>query len=62
MTIYDFCDLCTSEVEVSIYDLNTDTTVFEGDTSDAMYSGYADYELMSFDVDGNALCLNIEVC
>lgn len=64
MTIYDFCNLCTSDLhDICIYDMTTEKEVFNGTISDAMYSDYADYEVLSFDLEYSKkeyLCLNIE--
>ena len=63
MSVYDFCSLCTDDsVEVSIYDMNEDVEigVFGGSMRDAMYSDWADYEVDSFDLTPDGLCLNID--
>ena len=63
MPVYDFCGLCTDEsVDVSIYDMNGDVEdeVFTGSMRGAMESEWADFEVGSFDLTPDGLCLNID--
>lgn len=59
MDVYDFLNLLTEDGEsVEIYDLSTDKVVAKDTARDLRFSEYADYEVMSIDV--NPLCINIE--
>ena len=63
MSVYDFCGLCTDEsVDVSIYDMNEEVEeeVFAGSMRGAMESEWADFEVDSFDLTPDGLCLNID--
>lgn len=62
MTVYDFLSLCCDDSsKCSIWDCKTEETVFDGSMSDAMFSEYADYEVLSFDSPGYYfICLNID--
>lgn len=63
MSVYDFCNLCTDDsVEVHIYDMNAEMEkeVFFGTMRDAMYSDWEGYEVDSFDLTPDGLCLNID--
>ena len=63
MSVYDFCSLCTDDLEaVRIYDMNEEVEdeVFFGTMRDAMYSDWAEYDVDSFDLSPEGLCLNID--
>ena len=63
MPVYDFCGLCTDDsVDVSIYDMNEEIEkeIFSGTMRDAMESDWADFEVESFDLTPDGLCLNID--
>jgi len=63
MPVYDFCALCTDDsVDVSIYDMNeaVEQQIFSGSMRNAMESEWADFEVDSFDLTPDGLCLNID--
>lgn len=63
MPVYDFCTLCTDDsVDVCIYDMNAavEQQIFSGSMRNAMESEWADFEVDSFDLTQDGLCLNID--
>lgn len=69
MTVYDLLYLCTDDgTTIAIWDLLGEKRVFTGSIRDAMYSEYADYEVMSYDLmhimdrfDDPMMEINIEI-
>lgn len=64
MDVSDFCNLCTSSYfqEVHIFDMNEDAEdeVFVGTMDEATRSKFASYEVESFDLGTEGICLNID--
>lgn len=63
MDVFGFCNLCTDDtVEVQIYDMNSavENEVFVGSMWDAEQSAFADYEVLSFDIEKGQIILNID--
>ena len=62
MSVADFCDMCTDScTRMRIWDMNEDVEneIFAGTMEEAIYSEYADYDVESFDISDNVICLNI---
>jgi hypothetical protein len=60
MDVYDFCILACDSYPIAVYDMTKNEEVFNGEINDLMYSDYANYEVMSFDLDNGKIILNIE--
>lgn len=59
-TVYYMCLLYMDGTEnMRIWDMNTENEVFNGTFDDAMHSGYEDYDVCSYGIEGNHICLNI---
>lgn len=63
MSICDFCELATDDTyDCAIYDMNesVEKEVFRGTLCDAKEGDFSEYDVMSFDLDGGVIILNIE--
>ena len=64
ITVHDFINLCTDDniADCAVWDGKSGRVVFKGSMGDAKFE-YGDYEVCSFDppVDGEPLCINIEL-
>jgi hypothetical protein len=60
MDVYDFCLLACDSYPIAVYDMVAEKEVFNGEMSDLMYSDYAHYDVMSFDMENGKIILNIE--
>lgn len=63
ITVYDFLYVFIEDYfKVAIYDINTESFVFEGTAYEAMKSDYADCEIGSVDVpNGSAIFINVDL-
>ncbi|MDE5965853.1 MAG: hypothetical protein K2G89_03380 [Lachnospiraceae bacterium] len=61
MTVYDLANLYIESGEtMQIWNLDTESTVFEGTFDEAKYSDYADCEVGSFGIENGIIVINID--
>lgn len=60
MSVNEFCGLCLNEYEeMKIYSVDEKRVVFSGSYDEAMYSRFADDEVLSFDVKHGKIVISV---